>query len=79
MDKDIAQEVYDAMLRTFLHDATARIHKAATDALASFAEGDLLRTLLLGLKRFTKYPPANVKAERRKIAQAMIAADGYCF
>ena len=79
VSKEIEQEVYDAMLRTFLHDATARIHKAATDALASFAEGDLLRTLLLGLKRFTKYPPANVKDERRKIAQMMIEADEYCF
>ena len=79
MDKEIKQEVYDAMLRVFLHDATARMLKNGSDALASFAEGDLLRTLLMGLKRFTKYPPVNVKSERRKIAKVMIEANAYCF
>nr|HQU60004.1 acyl-CoA dehydrogenase [Saprospiraceae bacterium] len=79
MDKEIKQEVYDAMLRVFLHDATARMLKNGSDALASFAEGDLLRTLLMGLKRFTKCPPVNVKSERRKIAKVMIEANAYCF
>ena len=79
MDKKIDQEVYDAMLKTFLTDATARIHKNATDALVSFAEGDLLRTLLMGLKRFTKYTPTNVKVARRKIADVLIEANEYCF
>ncbi|MBL7775961.1 MAG: acyl-CoA dehydrogenase family protein [Saprospiraceae bacterium] len=73
------QEVYDAMLQVFLHDATARMSKNATDALASFAEGDLLKTFLMGLKRFTKYPPVNVKEKRRRIAQVMLEANGWCF
>jgi hypothetical protein len=47
--------------------------------LASFAEGDLLRTMLMGLKRFTKYPPQNVKKLRRIIADKMIAENSYCF
>ena len=79
IQKKIDQEVYEGMLKVFLSDATARILKNGTDALASFAEGDLLRILLLGLKRFTKYPPVNVKAERRKIASVMIDANEYCF
>ena len=79
MDKKIGQDVYDAILKTFLTDATARIHKNATDALVSFAEGDLLRTMLMGLKRFTKYTPTNVKAARRKIAGVLIEANEYCF
>jgi len=73
------QELYDAILRTFIHDATARMNKNATDALGSFAEGDLLRTLLMGVKRFTKYPVQNVKANRRAIAKALIEANEYCF
>lgn len=73
------QEVYEAMLRVFLTDATARLHKNGTDALVSFAEGDLLRTMLMGLKRFTKYTPVNVKAARRLIADRMIEANEYCF
>ncbi len=71
------QAVYDAILRTYLHDATARIGKSATDALASFAEGDLLRTFLMGVKRFTKYPTQNVKNNRRLIAKALIEANEY--
>jgi hypothetical protein len=78
-DKPTAQEIYDALVRVFFTDATARISKNAADALCSFAEGDLLRTFLMGVKRFTKYPPVNVKVERRKIAGALIAANGWCF
>jgi len=78
-DKTIDQEVYDAMLKTFIADANARILKNATDALCSFAEGDLLKTMLMGLKRFTKYPPFNVKEARRKIAAVLIEANDYCF
>ncbi|MBK6930537.1 MAG: acyl-CoA dehydrogenase family protein [Saprospirales bacterium] len=78
-DKAQPQAVYDAMLQVFLHDATARMTKNATDALASFAEGDLLKTFLMGLKRFTKYPPVNVKEGRRRIAAALREANGWCF
>ncbi|MEQ1745399.1 MAG: acyl-CoA dehydrogenase family protein [Saprospiraceae bacterium] len=78
-DNPQPQEVYDAMLKVFLHDATARIAKNATDALASFAEGDLLKTFLMGVKRFAKYPPVNVKEKRRLIAKAVREANGWCF
>ncbi|MBK9335597.1 MAG: acyl-CoA dehydrogenase family protein [Lewinellaceae bacterium] len=78
-EKPQPQEVYDAMLQVFLHDATARMAKNATDALASFAEGDLLKTFLMGVKRFTKYPPVNVKEKRRLIAKAVREANGWCF
>ncbi len=78
-EKAIAQEVYDAILKVFITDATARMHKNATDALVSFAEGDLLKTLLMGLKRFTNYTPTNVKRDRRLVADTCIAANEYCF
>jgi alkylation response protein AidB-like acyl-CoA dehydrogenase len=77
--KPQSQEIYDAMLQVFFHDATARMAKNATDALASFAEGDLLKTFLMGLKRFTKYPPVNVKEKRRLVAEAVRKANGWCF
>ena len=69
--------VYDAALRTYLHDVTARMTKNATDAVASFVEGDLLRTFTMGIKRFTKYPPQNVKQLRRKVADTLIEANTY--
>ncbi|GJM34940.1 MAG: acyl-CoA dehydrogenase [Saprospiraceae bacterium] len=79
MEAKHPQEVYDAILRVFLTDMTARMNKNGTDALVSFAEGDLLRTMLMGLNRFTKYQPTNVKADRRLIAGRMIEANEYCF
>lgn len=79
IDKAQAQEVYDAMLQVFLHDATARMQKNATDALASFAEGDLLKTFMMGLKRFTKYPPVNVREKRRLIAEVVLKANTWPF
>ena len=78
-DKKIDQSVYDAMLQVYFSDANARMVKNATDALCSFAEGDLLKTMLMGLKRFTKYPPANVKKARRMVAKTLIEQDAYCF
>lgn len=79
MQKEHPQEVYDAMLQVFLHDATARMSRNATDALASFAEGDLLKTFLMGVKRFTKYPPVNVKVKRRLVAELLRKNGGWCF
>jgi alkylation response protein AidB-like acyl-CoA dehydrogenase len=67
------------MMRTYLYDAADRINKAGKDALNSFAEGDELRMMHIGLKRFTKVEPFNTKAARRRIADAMIAANKYCF
>lgn len=73
------QEIYDAILKVAFHDTTSRIERFAKDALSSFAEGDLLKTFLMGLKRFTKYPPQNVKRLRRQIAGVLIEANENCF
>lgn len=79
MEKPQLQEVYDAMLQVYFHDVTARMSKNATDAISSFAEGDLLKTFLMGLKRFVKYPPVNVKEKRRLVADVVLKAGGWCF
>jgi alkylation response protein AidB-like acyl-CoA dehydrogenase len=79
MDKNISQDVYDAILQVFFHDITTRIAKNATDAIGSFAEGDLVKTFMMGLKRFTKYPVINTKVKRRLIAQTMLDANAYIF
>lgn len=79
VDSGIEQKLYDAMLRVYLHDANAKMNKLATDTLTAFAEGDLLRTMLMGVKRFTKYPPQNVTALRREVAARLIAENEYCY
>lgn len=65
------------IMRTYLYDAADRINKAGKDALNSFAEGDELRMMHIGLKRFTKVEPFNSKDARRKIAEKLISDNGY--
>jgi len=71
------REVLDAVLKTYFHDANARIAKNGLDAIAGFAEGDLLNTFVAGIRRFTAYPPQNVKAMRRIVADHCIKANEY--
>lgn len=54
--------------RTFLYDATDRVHKHGKDAINAFASGDELRMMLMGLQRFTKMASFNTKDARRRIA-----------
>jgi hypothetical protein len=70
-------EVYEAMLQVFFYDVNARMAKTASDALVSFASGDLLKTFLLGVRRFTSYPAVNVKNLRRTIAAHLIKENAY--
>ncbi len=68
-----------AMVEVFIYDAADRIHKNAKDALNSFASGDELRMMLLGIKRFTKHSGLDSKTSRRVIAKKLIAENGHCF
>ncbi|HXL54672.1 MAG TPA: hypothetical protein VN958_00355, partial [Chitinophagaceae bacterium] len=67
------------IMRTYLYDAADRINKAGKDALNAFADGDELRMMHIGLKRFTKVEPFNTKDARRRIADKMIAENKYCY
>ena len=67
------------MVHCYLIDAIDKLNKAGKDALNAFAEGDELRMMLLGLKRFTKTQPYNTKEARRRIAQHLINQNKYCF
>jgi len=70
-------EIYQAILKTYFHDAQFRMRKNATDALASFAEGDEARIMQMGVQRFTQYPVQNVKKLRRIVAQDLIKENSY--
>ena len=67
------------MALVYLHEAVARVNNAGREAITSFAEGDELRVMLMGLKRFTKIEPLNLKNARRRIADAMIEENKYIF
>lgn len=67
----------ESVVKVFFHDVNARMNKLALDALASFADGDVLKTLAMGVKRFTKYPLVNVKNHRRNIAHTILTANAF--
>ena len=69
-----------AMTQLYLYNAVEIISKSAKEGIISFAEGDELRMMLMGLKRFTKYTNyPNVIALRNSIAEKVKAENKYCF
>lgn len=74
---EAGNEIYQAMVKVYLHDAADRINKAGKEAVLSFAEGDELRMMLMGVKRFTKSEPVNAKELRRLVAENVIMENKY--
>jgi alkylation response protein AidB-like acyl-CoA dehydrogenase len=65
------------IMTVYLHRAVEKVASAGRSAITSFAEGDELRVMLMGLKRFTKIAPTNLKDLRRNIADSLIAKNEY--
>lgn len=76
---EAACELEKAMAIIYLHHAVNRAAEAGREAISSFAEGDELRLMLMGLKRFTKVEPYNLKEARRKVANFVIEKGEYPF
>ena len=72
------QEQLDIM-RVLIYDACDSVNKSGKDALNAFAEGDEMRMMLMGLKRFTKHAPFNAKEARQRIAIRLIEKNEYCY
>lgn len=68
-----------AMMQIFISDSADKIAQAGKDALWSFAEGDELKMMLMGLKRFTKITPFNLRDAKRKVADKVIDQARYPF
>jgi hypothetical protein len=63
----------------YLHRAVEKVNNAGKAAITSFAESDELRVMLMGLKRFTKIEPVNLKDARRRVADELISKNDYVF
>jgi len=74
-----AAEVEKEMAMIYLHDAVEKGASAARQAVMAFAEGDELKLMLMGLKRFTKVDAYNLKEARRKVANHVIEKGQYPF
>lgn len=67
------------MAKVYLYSTIDKVAVAGKEALYSFAEGDELNMMLVGLRRFTKAQPFNVKEARQRIAKKLIDENRYCF
>ena len=74
---ETSQAIQIDIVKTYINDAVDRISINAKNAIVAMSEGDEQRMLLTGVKRFTKTDPYNTKDSRRRIATALIEANGY--
>jgi alkylation response protein AidB-like acyl-CoA dehydrogenase len=74
-----ACEIQREMALVYLHSAVEKAGTAGRQAILAFTEGDEQRLMLLGLKRFTKVDPYNLKEARRRIANAIIEKGEFTF
>ncbi|OIQ22080.1 MAG: acyl-CoA dehydrogenase [Flavobacterium sp. MedPE-SWcel] len=69
-----------AMAQLYLYKAVDIVNDKGKEGIASFAEGDEQRMMLMGLKRFTKYTNLpNVIALREVIAAKIVTENSYPF
>jgi alkylation response protein AidB-like acyl-CoA dehydrogenase len=69
-----------AMAKLYLYNATEIISSKAKEGIASIAEGDEQKMMLMGLRRFTKYDNLpNVNELREMIANKLVEENHYCF
>lgn len=75
-----SQKEQIAMSQLYLYQASKIIQARAEEGIASFAEGDEQRMMLMGLKRFTKYVNMpNIIALRNVVADKVTATNKYPF
>jgi alkylation response protein AidB-like acyl-CoA dehydrogenase len=66
-----------AATRVYINDTLPKIDFNAKQILATIAEGEELRTQLMGIKKLGKYTPINTIALRRQIAESAIPVARY--
>jgi alkylation response protein AidB-like acyl-CoA dehydrogenase len=77
VDADLS--VHEAMMRVYTYEASEWIHSAGKEALLAFAEGDELKMMIMGMKRFSKTEDFNTKEARQLIAMELIQKNAYAF
>jgi hypothetical protein len=65
------------MTTVFLRESIEQIEVFARNVIAACSEGDMLRTNLAALKRFTKFQPVNAVEVRRRIARKLVETERY--
>ena len=68
-----------AMTQIYIAGAIGRVEASAKKVMAAVAEGDMLRTQLMILRRLVKQEPVNVIALQQQVAQHVLDANKYAF
>ncbi len=74
-----AAKYFEMMTKIFVSDSLEKVNIYGKHAVAAFTDGDELKMLMLGLKRFTKFEPVNTTKLRREVADKLIEENNYCF
>jgi alkylation response protein AidB-like acyl-CoA dehydrogenase len=69
--------IHIAATRVYINEAFPQIEIKAKTIFAAIAEGEELRTQLMGLKRLARHTPINTIALRREIAESVIPVARY--
>ena len=67
------------IMKVYAYESAEWIHSAGKETLLAFADGDELKMMLMGLKRFCKIEDFNTKEARQRIAQHLIDKNEYPF
>lgn len=68
-----------ALAVCLLHRVAELCNRHGREAIYAISEGDEQRMMLLGLKRFTRVEPVDLRMLRRKVAQAVLSQNKYPF
>jgi alkylation response protein AidB-like acyl-CoA dehydrogenase len=79
LNGEAACTIQNTMVKVYINDAADRLATNGRNAINAFAEGDELRIMHMGLKRFAKTTPYNTKNARRAIAEQLIKSNKWCF
>lgn len=74
---DAAAASATALARLYTMGAMARLEAAAKVVIAAIAEGDMLKTQMMILRRLLKHDPLNTIALQRQIARALLEKGKY--
>jgi alkylation response protein AidB-like acyl-CoA dehydrogenase len=72
-----SSRIHIAATRVYINETFPRIELKAKTIFAAIAEGEELRTQLMGLKRLARHTPINTIALRREIAESVIPVARY--
>ena len=71
------KSIYFDITKSFLYDTCVNVSNSGKECLNNFVSSDELNMMIIGLRRFTKINPINIKDTRRRIADKVISAGEY--